>query len=165
MFIYLLNFYIINLNFNIMKKLLLFVIACTLGLFGAVSAQETSFYYDFNDASVDDWTKIDADSDGQNWGVTSTGIYAGYEGSVGLYSSCYQNSPLYPDNYFVTNNAYAITETSVLSFLHRESDGGYNQENFGVVVSENEPDWEVAWSKRYASDETHADRVCAEENV
>ena len=148
-----------------MKKLLLFVIACTLGLFGAVNAQETSFYYDFNDASVDDWTKIDADGDGNNWGISSNGIYAGYEGSAGLYSSCYQDDPLYPDNYFVTKNAYAITETSVLSFLHRESDGTYNQENFGVVVSENGTDWEVAWSKRYASDETHADDVWAEENV
>ena len=108
-----------------------------------------TFYYDFNDASVDDWTKIDADGDGKNWGVTSSGIYAGYEESVGLYSSCYAGDELYPDNYFVTNKTYAITSTSFLSFLHHTSDALYTEENFGVVVSENGTDWIVIWSKKY----------------
>ena len=141
------------------------MIACTLGLFGTVRAQETSFYYDFNDASVDDWTKIDADGDGYNFGVTSLGIFAGYEGSVGLYSSCYSNGELYPDNYFVTNKTYAITSTSFLSFLHHTSDALYTEENFGVVVSENGTDWIVVWSKKYGYNAPDDEIVWPEANV
>ena len=153
-----------------MKKILLFAIACVLGLFGTLRAQdavvETTFYYDFNDYVFDDWRTIDADGDGYKWGLNKLGILAGYEESYGLYSLCYADGDvLTPDNYVVTNKAFAITETSVLSFLHRESDGQYNQENFGVVVSEDGENFDVIWSKRYASDEVHADGVWAEENV
>ena len=125
----------------------------------------TGFYYDFNDGSVDDWTKIDADGDGYNFGVTSVGIFAGYDGSVGLYSSCYDGGELSPDNYFVTNKTYAITSTSFLSFLHHTSDALYTEENFGVVVSENGTDWIVVWSKKYDSNAPDDDNVWPEANV
>ena len=142
-----------------MKKLLLFVIACTLGLFGTVSAQETSFNYDFNDGSLAGWRLIDHNGDGYNWGASNSTAFGGVDGTYGLYSSCYEGSSLLPKNYIMTENKYLITESSVFSFVHIQSDAMYYHENICVVVSDdindNPIDFDEVWCKEY--DQTYVD--------
>ena len=126
-----------------------------------------AFYDDFNDAKYTDrWNRKDADGDGFNWGSLAFGIYAGYEETNGLYSACYSSgNTLYPDNYIYTNTKYTITETSALSFLHRESDMEYFEENFGVVISEDGVNFELVWSKRYTAEDLHEDNVWGYDSI
>ena len=126
-----------------------------------------SFYDNFDDAKYTNrWNRIDADSDGFNWGSMPYGAYAGYEETNGLYSACFSDgNTLYPDNYIYTNTKYSITETSALSFLHRESDMEYFEENFGVVVSEDGVNFEVVWSKKYTEQDIHEDGVWGYDSI
>ena len=126
-----------------------------------------SFYDNFDDAKYTNrWNRIDADGDGFNWGSIAFGVYAGYEETNGLYSACYSSgNTLYPDNYIYTNTKYSITETSALSFLHRESDMEYFEENFGVVISEDGVNFEVVWSKKYTEQDLHEDDVWGYDSI
>ena len=137
-----------------MKKLLLFVIACTLVFFGTVSAQETSFNYDFNDGSLAGWRLIDHNGDGYNWGTSNSTAFGGVDGTYGLYSSCYEGSSLLPKNYIMTENKYLITESSVFSFVHMQSDAMYYRENICVVLSDdindNPIDFDEVWCEEYS---------------
>ena len=126
-----------------------------------------SFYDNFDDAKYTNrWNRIDADGDGFNWGSMPYGAYAGYEETNGLYSACFSNgNTLNPDNYIYTNTKYSITETSALSFLHRESDMEYFEENFGVVISEDGVNFEVVWSKRYTEQDLHEEDVWGYDSI
>ena len=126
-----------------------------------------AFYDNFDDAKYTDrWNRKDADGDGFNWGSLAFGIYAGYEETNGLYSACFSSgNELYPDNYIYTNTKYTITETSALSFLHRESDMEYFEENFGVVISEDGVNFEVVWSKRYTEQDLHEENVWGYDSI
>lgn len=126
-----------------------------------------SFYDNFDDAKYTNrWNRKDADGDGFNWGSIAFGIYAGYEETNGLYSACFSSgNVLYPDNYVYTNTKYSITETSALSFLHRETDMEYFEENFGVVISEDGENFEVVWSKKYTEQDLHEDGVWGYDSI
>ena len=126
-----------------------------------------AFYDNFDDTKYTDrWNRKDADGDGFNWGSLAFGIYAGYEETNGLYSACFSSgNELYPDNYIYTNTKYTITETSALSFLHRESDMEYFEENFGVVISEDGVNFEVVWSKRYTEQDLHEENAWGYDSI
>lgn len=130
-----------------MKKTLL--IALCLLAFLNVQAQETTFSYNFDNNSFDGWSGYDADGDGYTWELHNSTISGGFDGSYGLYSSCYMNGPLTPDNYLYTTETYLITENSILHFFHCQSDIVYFQENFGVIISEDGINFTEIWSKEY----------------
>lgn len=130
-----------------MRKTLLLAL-CLFGLL-TTNAQETTFFYDFNDNEFTGWQGYDADGDGYNWELHNTTISAGMDGTYGVYSSCYMNGELTPENYLYTTESYLITETSQLHFFHCQSDLVYFEENFGVIVSEDGINFLVIWSKRY----------------
>ena len=114
-----------------------------------INAQETTFFYDFNDNEFTGWQGYDADGDGYNWELHNTTISGGMDGTYGVYSSCYMSGELTPENYLYTTESYLITETSQLHFFHCQSDLVYFEENFGVIVSEDGINFLVIWSKRY----------------
>ena len=126
-----------------------------------------SFYDNFDDAKYTDrWNCIDANGDSYNWGSLQDGMFGGYEETNGLYSASFlSGNPLYPDNYVYRNTKYSITETSALSFLHRESDSEKYEENFGVVISEDGVNFEVVWSKRYTAEDLHEDGVWGYDSI
>ena len=126
-----------------------------------------SFYDNFDDAKYTDrWNCIDANGDSYNWGSLQDGMFGGYEETNGLYSASFlSGNPLYPDNYIYRNTKYSITETSALSFLHRESDSEKYEENFGVVISEDGVNFEVVWSKRYTAEDLHEDGVWGYDSI
>ncbi|MBR3915290.1 MAG: choice-of-anchor J domain-containing protein, partial [Bacteroidales bacterium] len=121
---------------------------CLFGLV-TINAQETTFFYDFNDNEFTGWQGYDADGDGYNWELHATTISGGMDGTYGVYSSCYMSGELTPENYLFTTESYLITETSQLHFFHCQSDMVYFEENFGVIVSEDGINFLVIWSKRY----------------
>lgn len=130
-----------------MKKTLLLAL-CMFGLFAA-NAQETTFSYDFNDNSFSGWVGYDADGDGYQWELHNSTVSGGMNGTYGVYSSCYMNGELTPENYLYTAQQYLITETSKLHFFHCQSDINYFEENFGVIVSEDGINFLIVWRKRY----------------
>lgn len=130
-----------------MRKTLLLAL-CLFGLV-TINAQETTFFYDFNDNEFTGWQGYDADGDGYNWELHATSTSGGMDGTYGVYSSCYMSGELTPENYLFTTESYLITETSQLHFFHCQSDMVYFEENFGVIVSEDGINFLVIWSKRY----------------
>lgn len=69
---------------------------------------QPSAWFDFEDGTLQGWTIIDADGDGQNWHVRTNGNYDGFDdlyshgGSYYLASFSYYNNSLNPDNYLVS---------------------------------------------------------------
>lgn len=132
-----------------MKKNLLIMVCCLFGLLMTSKAQETTFSYDFNDNSFSGWLGYDADGDGHQWELHNSTVSGGMNGSYGVYSSCYNNGELTPENYLYTQDKYLITETSRLHFYHCQSDIVYFEENFGVIVSEDGVNFYIVWSTKY----------------
>ena len=98
----------------------------------------TSFFYDFNDQSMNGWRTIDQDNDTYAWEVSDgMGTYTGYEGTPCLHSDSYIGAALYPDNYVVTTTAYDISEGSELKWLVKPQDAssGYCNDHYAVVGS------------------------------
>ena len=92
-------------------------------------AGPTTFFYDFENADLSDFTLRDANNDGKNWSVLNPGI----EGNFSIVSYSYQNYNITPDNYIITNESYAITENSKLTYLVTSS----WTEHYAVVIIEN----------------------------
>lgn len=130
-----------------MKKTLLLAL-CVFGLL-MTNAQETTFSYNFDNNSFDGWTGYDADGDGYTWVLDNSTFSGGFNETFGLYSSCYTNGELTPDNYLFTTDTYKITSTSRLYFMHRQSNQVYYQENFGVIISEDGINFLEIWSEKY----------------
>ncbi|MEO8934549.1 MAG: choice-of-anchor J domain-containing protein [Xanthomarina sp.] len=72
----------------------------------AMSAQVVVWSEDFNDEDLSDWTLIDADGDGRNWGdifqVTTGAPDNTPVTPVSLISRSWQQSPLTPDNWAIS---------------------------------------------------------------
>ena len=137
-----------------MKKYLLLTVLCVLGLFGTLKAQQTTFSYDFESGTLDGWYNIDADGDGNQWQVAPPNNNgAGVGNSYGIVSYAYTNNKLYPDNYVVTSEKYAITATSKLTLNHINYDpsASYCKEGIAVEVSEDGTNFEQLWSEKYAA--------------
>lgn len=104
------------------------------------------FVTDFEDSSMNGWTTIDADGDGNTWvlGSAAGGIYIQEGGSLAgtgrdssqdlIVSGSYSNvtGALTPDNYLVSPQ---ITLGGSISFYACAQDASYAAEHFGVAVS------------------------------
>ena len=96
----------------------------------------TGDVYSF-EGSLEGWTTIDADGDGNNWNNGSV-LMAGYlipshDGEDCVTSASYYNNvPLTPDNYLVSP---AKAEYTAISFWACAQDPSYAAEHFGVAVS------------------------------
>ena len=102
--------------------------------------------YDFDDNTMQNWTSIDADGDGNGWVSSSNpGIYhnsgvslsgTGHNSSEAyVISGSYANQTgqvLYPDNYLVSPQ---IALGGSITFYACAQDASYAAEHFGVAVS------------------------------
>ena len=90
----------------------------------------TTFFFDFQDNSLEAFNLIDANNDGKKWETTkgwnSDNYYA--------ISYSYQGGAITPDNYMVTKEAYTITAASKLSYEVWGVNG--SPDYYAVVVSE-----------------------------
>ena len=106
----------------------------------------TDLVFDFDDNSMQGWTNIDADGDGNVWVSSSNpGIYhnsgvslsgTGHNGSEAyVISGSYANQTgqaLYPDNYLVSPQ---MALGGSITFYACAQDASYAAEHFGVAVS------------------------------
>ena len=109
---------------------------CLFGLF-TVNAQETSFFYDFNDSSLEGWTVFQEEgSTSPNWAIGEGSKYGGKGDTPCVYSMSYDASSLVAKNYIVTSQAYTITAESVLSWYIKHTWMGYElNDDYAVVIS------------------------------
>ncbi len=94
----------------------------------AAPSAPTTFFYDFEDSSLEDFNLIDADGDGNNWQCKD------YYNNVAqhLLSYSWGSSALNPDNYIVTKEKYLITETSKLVYKTMTGE----KDNYAILVSD-----------------------------
>ena len=107
------------------------------GVYSPDGAYYWDFEEDFEEGRILDWTLIDADGDGHNWQLPSTGGmgFGGFDGMLVSYS--YDNattSPLTPDN-FVVSPRLIVPENGEILFHASAMDEAYPAEHFGVAVS------------------------------
>ena len=97
------------------------------------------FFFDFEDGTLNGFVTIDADGDGFNWNNSMNFVTSpGYDNSLAFaYSQSYDNytGPLYPDNYMVTADKYAIGGSSQLTFYVCAQDENWAAEHYGVAIS------------------------------
>ena len=94
--------------------------------------------YDFEDGTLQGWTNIDADGDGNVWQNGSASGLPGHNGSTGmLFSQSYINyvGALNPDNYIVSPTKISVQAGSAISFWACAQDAAYAGEHYGVAVS------------------------------
>ena len=103
----------------------------------------TTFFFDFNDNSLEAFNLIDADGDGYNW--TTTKEY-GTENHYAISYSIYGTKT--PDNYMFTKDVYSITTTSKLTYKVK-SVKPY-PDHYAIVVSEDGEDFEIVFEEDYA---------------
>ena len=100
-----------------------------------------SFYFDFEDGSLDGWKTIDADGDGYNWRVTTDILGPGYGYNKSRYCVVSQSycvdtiGALKPDNYMVTTEKYLVNEGAQLSYYVCAQDETCPAEHYAVMVS------------------------------
>lgn len=97
--------------------------------------QGNSFSFNFDDGSMDEWRTIDADGDGYNWSVITSGAGAGVSCLASYSYNGQTSSPLTPDNYVVTKGSYTIDKNSVLEFDVKSLDEQYYDETYEVLIS------------------------------
>ncbi|MBO7286996.1 MAG: S8 family serine peptidase [Bacteroidales bacterium] len=107
----------------------------------------TTFFFDFNDNSLEAFNLIDANNDGKNWEITKQ--YGTENYYVMSYS--YQGGAVTPDNYIVTKEAYAITATSKLTY--KVNAVKPYPDHYAVVVSEDGENFEIVFEEDYALSE------------
>lgn len=99
-----------------------------------------SWFYNFENSSMTDWTTIDADGDGYNWMLLTQKLgdpgYGHNASNDGVLSQSYDNDHgvLYPDNYLISPRS-TISNSSVFSFWACAQDASYAAEHFAVAVS------------------------------
>jgi len=96
--------------------------------------------YNFDDGTMQGWTVIDSDGDGNGWDLGSAVMGAGYghnSSSDLVLSKSYDNSigVLTPDNYLVSPSKIAAQNGAAISFWACAQDASYAAEHFGVAVS------------------------------
>lgn len=98
----------------------------------------TTFSYDFNDGSLNDFLLIDADGDGRKWEMSGKMLLS-YSWMSGV-------GDITPDNYVYTEKTYYITGTSQLEY--KVQTAGY-PEYYSVVVSEDGETFESVLEEEY----------------
>ena len=103
----------------------------------------SEFSFDFEDGTLTGLKVFQGEgATGNNWQVTADGdtYYAGQANSKGIYSVSWDENSytqFYPNNYVVTEQAYQITENSVLSWFMRYTYLQYGEfDKYEVVASE-----------------------------
>lgn len=109
-----------------MKKCLLFVAA----LFCA-SMASAALFQGWESGTLDNWTTIDADGDGNNWYVLG-GDMKHHTGDYSVTSASYFSSALTPDNYLVSPK---VELGGKIIFWAIGQDASYCAEHFAVAVS------------------------------
>ena len=104
----------------------------------------TTFFFDFNDNSLEAFNLIDANNDGKNWEITKQ--YGTENYYVMSYS--YQGGAIIPDNYIVTKEAYVITASSKLTY--KVNAVKPYPDHYAVVVSEDGENFEIVFEEDYA---------------
>ena len=107
------------------------------GVYSPDGAYYWDFEEDFEEGRILDWTLIDADGDGHNWQLPSTGGmgFGGFDGMLVSYS--YDNtttSPLTPNNFMVSPRLI-VPENGEILFHASAMDEAYPAEHFGVAIS------------------------------
>ena len=106
----------------------------------------TTFFYDFQDQSLEHFTLIDANGDGKNWEITKK--YGTDEYHAISYS--YFSGSITPDNYMITKDAYSITASSKLSYKVWGVNANYDY--YAVVVSEDGENFESVIEEAFPAD-------------
>ena len=97
----------------------------------AAPSAPTTFFYDFDDGSLEDFNLIDADGDGNNWETMK--VY-GKEDYIAIsYSWKSGVGAIRPNNYLITKNKYYITENSKILFKVNAVNNC--PENYSVVIA------------------------------
>ncbi|MGN0033479.1 MAG: choice-of-anchor J domain-containing protein [Candidatus Limimorpha sp.] len=94
--------------------------------------------YDFEDGTLQGWTNIDADGDGNVWQNGVVASLPGHNGSTGLvFSQSYINyvGALTPDNYLVSPTKISVQAGSAISFWAAAQDAAWAAEHYGVAIS------------------------------
>ena len=115
-----------------------------------------SFFFDFDDATLNGWRTIDADGDYYNWRSSFELGAWGYNDTECICSESFStsaNAALHPDNYIVTEGCYTITENSTLSFYALPLDPYYSDEHYGVAVSADGVNFTTIWEHTVQYDE------------
>ena len=116
-----------------------------------VPATESTFFFDFNDGTMDGWYSIDQDGDTYGWGVSdgTVGQYAGIDMTPCLHSDSYIGASLYPDNIVATTEKYEITEESVLTWYVKPQDpaANYCADHYGIVGSTDGVNFVTIWEE------------------
>ena len=119
-----------------MKKFLL--LGMVVGALNGVSAQ-TIWSDNFDDQNVSDWTLIDADDDGLDWGdIFQVNNTAGQPVSpVSLISRSWQQVPLAPDNWAISPaiDLTTVTGTVTLNWKVQAAAAAWNEENYSVYAA------------------------------
>ena len=103
----------------------------------------TSFFFDFNDGSLEGWESLDADADTYEWEVSDGVNYTGSDGTKCLYS---KSTSLTPNNYVYTTEVYAISENSTLTF-EAKANSMYYDDYYSVVISEDGEFFLTIWEE------------------
>ena len=99
----------------------------------------SEFMFDFEDGTLNGFTTIDANADGNKWGNSTqfSQTDCGYESANSAVSRSYDGMYNFePDDYLVTASKYAITEDSKLVFHVCAENSMYAAEHYGVAISE-----------------------------
>ena len=119
-----------------MKKILL----CAGLLVGSLASMNSQILYEenFNDENMSDWTRIDSDGDGNNWGdifkvTNSTGAVVS---PIAMISRSWQVVPLTPDNWAITPAIVlpAGEGTITLTWKAQAAAAAWSLEKYGVYV-------------------------------
>lgn len=98
---------------------------------------ESSFFFDFNDGTLNGWTTIDADDDGYCW--------YNYEGVLN------SDSDPKTEDYIVTSDKYTLNEDFVLSFDWELSASRRTTEHLAVVFSTDNVNFGVIYDLEVAA--------------
>ena len=100
-----------------------------------------SFFFDFEDETLNGWNTIDADGDLITWRSSANYMEPGYGNNGSQHYalsesfSAQYTQILTPDNYLVTSEKYAIKEGSKLTFFVCAQDPSFAAEHYGIAIS------------------------------
>ncbi|MBO5810974.1 MAG: choice-of-anchor J domain-containing protein [Bacteroidales bacterium] len=118
----------------------------------------TSFFFDFNDGTTTGWRDIDQDGDAHSWFISE---YDGVGGTPCIMSETYSFNvgAFYPDNYFVTTDAYQVAAGSKLIWDVRPYDAVYYSDHYAVVVSTDNETFTNVWEETLTSFSNFEQRI------
>ncbi len=120
---------------------------------GILPSAGSSFFFNFDDASLAPFTLLDADGDGYKWQLENNAIGDETYG-IASYSYVYTSAGggtyigVAPDNYIYTKESYAITSSSKVSFKIKSN--GFN-DKYAVVVSNDGVNFEEVYVETYSA--------------